>query len=589
MSKDAGNQTTTQNQTSTTTAQLPAFLQPLIDQSVGGAQQGLTGLSNLVNNGFNAAQTAGQQSAIDIANGRGGFIPETQATLRDLMRGQFVNDNVGTTLSTVQDITQGGGAIADRGTVNSATGFLQNFAQDSNADRGAAEQLSRFALDPNADRGAINQLTALARQQGADLGAAQQLGNLAQDDTADRGAIDRLGGFSQATGADLGSAQQLNQFALDQNAGQGATDSLRGFTESQFDLNPVSRQALEQSASGDFLFGNPGFDEAVQASVRAARPNILSTFAGQGGSGAASGGLAQTAIQQAASDAFAGLFNQERARQQGAAGQLGQFDFQGRQQQIGAAQDLGQLGLQGRQQQIGAAQAGGQLGLQGQQQRIGATQAQGGLGLDRLRQSIAATQAQGGLGLQGQQQQIGASQAQGQLGLQNRGQQIGATQAVGDLGLRERQQQINAAQGLGQLGIAQQGQQLGEQQLRAGTALDFGGLLSTERGRQLDAAQLFPQSGLQRSQILRDVGREQQQVPLQLQQALLNASLSGLPLNSLIGNTTESEGQTSQPLTRNAGAGALGGALAGAQLGNVVPGLGTGVGAIGGGLLGAFF
>lgn len=76
---------------------------------------------------------------------------------------------------------------------------------------------------------------------------------------------------------------------------------------------PTAQQGLLSTAQGDFLFGNPAFDEAVQASIRAAQPNILSTF---GRSGGTPGGLAQTAIQQAASDSFANLFNQERARQQ---------------------------------------------------------------------------------------------------------------------------------------------------------------------------------------------------------------------------------------------------------------------------------
>lgn len=44
----------------------------------------------------------------------------------------------------------------------------------------------------------------------------------------------------------------------------------------------------------------------------------------------------------------------------------------------------------------------------------------------------------------------------------------------------------------------------------------------------------------------------------------------------------------STPLTRNAGAGALGGALTGAQIGSAIPGVGTAIGAIGGGLLGLF-
>lgn len=424
MSKDAGSQTQTQTSTSTATPQVPDFLQPLFDDASGFSQQGLGSLSELVDRGFTPAQIEGQQSGINVARGAGGFLPETQATLRDFLRGGFINDNVGTALEPIQDITQGGAVQADRGAVNNAT-----------------NRLSSFARDPNADSGAINRL-----QQFSDTGF------------------------------------------------------------SPFEINPVSRDALEQSARGDFLFGNSGFDEAVQASIRAARPNILSTFAGQGGSGAAGGGLAQTAIQQASSDAFSRLFNQERGRQQGAASQLGQFDAQGR-----------------------------------------------------------------------------------QLDLQGRGQQIGAAESFGDLGQRNRQLQTAAAQGLGQLGLGQQSQELAEQRLRAGTALDFGGILNAERGRQLDAAQLFPQAGLQESQILRTIGGEQQQNPIALQQALIEASLAGLPLNSLIGQTTNTTGTSSQPLTRNVGAGALGGALAGAKLGNIVPGLGTGIGAIGGGLLGAFF
>ena len=76
---------------------------------------------------------------------------------------------------------------------------------------------------------------------------------------------------------------------------------------------PTSLQGLLATARGDFQFGNAGFDEAVQASIRAARPNILSTF---GRAGGRPGGLADAALQQVASDAFARLFDSERGRQQ---------------------------------------------------------------------------------------------------------------------------------------------------------------------------------------------------------------------------------------------------------------------------------
>ena len=78
---------------------------------------------------------------------------------------------------------------------------------------------------------------------------------------------------------------------------------------------PQITQDLQNTAAGNFLFGNEGFDEAVQASIRAAQPAILSTFGRAGGT---PGGLAATAIQQVASDAFSRQFAAERQRQQAA-------------------------------------------------------------------------------------------------------------------------------------------------------------------------------------------------------------------------------------------------------------------------------
>lgn len=87
----------------------------------------------------------------------------------------------------------------------------------------------------------------------------------------------------------------------------------------------VGGDQLLATARGDFLFGTPQSQAAIDAAVRAAAPSILSTF---GASGRGTGGLAQAAIAQQATDAFARQFGDERARQLGAAGQLSQQQLQ---------------------------------------------------------------------------------------------------------------------------------------------------------------------------------------------------------------------------------------------------------------------
>lgn len=88
-------------------------------------------------------------------------------------------------------------------------------------------------------------------------------------------------------------------------------------------LPEASRQALEQTARGDFLYGGEGFNQALDAAMRAIRPQLISTF-GRAGSGAGTGGLAQTAIGRATADTFRQQFGQERARQLQAADLLAQ-------------------------------------------------------------------------------------------------------------------------------------------------------------------------------------------------------------------------------------------------------------------------
>lgn len=106
-------------------------------------------------------------------------------------------------------------------------------------------------------------------------------------------------------------------------------------------LDPAAYGALQSTAGGDFLFGGQGFDQAVQAALRAAQPSILSTF---GGSGRGTGGLAQTAIAQQATDAFARQFGDERSRQLQASGMLGEIGNAERARQLQAAGLLPQMG-----------------------------------------------------------------------------------------------------------------------------------------------------------------------------------------------------------------------------------------------------
>jgi hypothetical protein len=82
--------------------------------------------------------------------------------------------------------------------------------------------------------------------------------------------------------------------------------------------SPVTQSAQDQNLAttrGDFLYGSPGFDAAYQAAANKIIPQVDSAFAGAGRYGS---GLARTAQTQALGDAFAGLYNQERQRQQAA-------------------------------------------------------------------------------------------------------------------------------------------------------------------------------------------------------------------------------------------------------------------------------
>lgn len=284
-----------------------------------------------------------------------------------------------------------------------------------------------------------------------------------------------LGDFAGGAAIQRYSPQVLD--ALGQGMGASFdTSGLQNFAQNPAGMGDAAQNALTQSAAGGFMYGNPAFDEAVQASIRAARPSILSGFASQGGAGAAKGGLAQIGLQQAASDSFARLFGDERNRQIQASGQLGDFS----------------------------------LGARNLQQ-------------DAANQNIQA--------------------------------------------------------------------QLQQQQLRNQASQAFGGILSDERGRQLNAAGQLPGIGLLGADVMQKLGLDEQQLnqlrlmaPIQAQQMLLGAASGSPQFASLFGESGSASG--TEPIYRNKAGGALGGALAGAQLGSIVPGIGTGIGAAAGGILG---
>jgi len=77
----------------------------------------------------------------------------------------------------------------------------------------------------------------------------------------------------------------------------------------------VTRAAQQQNAAtsrGDYLYGNPGFNAAVQAATDYALPQVNSRFAQAGRTGS---GLAQEAQTRTIANAFANQYGQERENQ----------------------------------------------------------------------------------------------------------------------------------------------------------------------------------------------------------------------------------------------------------------------------------
>lgn len=74
---------------------------------------------------------------------------------------------------------------------------------------------------------------------------------------------------------------------------------------------------------GDYLYGGPGFNAALDAATRAITPRVQSAF---GRAGRQQSGLAQAAVAEELGDVFAGMYGQERGRQMQGLGLLPQME-----------------------------------------------------------------------------------------------------------------------------------------------------------------------------------------------------------------------------------------------------------------------
>ena len=128
----------------------------------------------------------------------------------------------------------------------------------------------------------------------------------------------------------------------------------------------------------------------------------------------------------------------------------------------------------------------------------------------------------------------------------------------------------------------------------------YGDQYNLERQNQVAATQIAPQLGeMDYNDIarLQQVGQERESLEMaKLQDAIARYDYDQTqPYQKLnyylgsLGAAVPSTTVSTQPVFRNTGAGLLGGAMTGANIAKMIPGVGAGMGAIGGGLLGGFF
>lgn len=584
---------------------IPDELKPFVNQVIGTSTGALRRLEDQVGTDQVADLTPDQLAALTLqrsrALGSGDFIPTMQDQLLQIAQGRSLNEILPVAGT---DALQGRTDPRLDDLVANLSGLGSAIDPTSAATLRSAQsqQLSDLGLSDMVPDAAINALTGISG--GTANPTAGQVSDLIGGATSGASA-NTLRGLLDTSNALPGVTQDALSGVAAQNApvGQNVLNDLiaSGAVPEQANaalssvldqaqtggVPQLTRDTLESTARGDFLFGGQGFNQAVDAAVRAALPQIRSVF-GSAGVGGFGGGLSQAAVGQAATDAFARQFQTARGRQLGAANTLAQLEQSDRARRSGetlsAAQILGDQGLR---------DAGFRVGTQGQ------LEAQD---LARTGQQLSAATSLGGLSqaeaARNLQQQLSAATglsqeelanaglrlgAQGQLEgqrLTGQGQQLNAAGALANVGLAQgaqasqnaladrsqrlqnAAQQQNAAQVLASLGLSDASRQLQGQALSgdllnaiAGRQLSGGNILAQlgnqELNRQLGAIGSLPSAATADVDLLGGVGdvfqqQEQAEIagPRQLDQLILAAALSGLPLQTLLGR--EGSGRSSE-------------------------------------------
>lgn len=135
--------------------------------------------------------------------------------------------------------------------------------------------------------------------------------------------------------------------------------------------------------------------------------------------------------------------------------------------------------------------------------------------------------------------QLGAASSLANFGLGENAQRLGAANSLGALGLDNARTAINAGGLLGNFADADRSRQLSAGGLLAG-------LSDAERNRQLNAVGLLPDAGLLDVNLLQQIGGQLQgqdqrelDAPFNAQLRLLQAALGGLPISSLLGQSSQ--------------------------------------------------
>jgi hypothetical protein len=113
-----------------------------------------------------------------------------------------------------------------------------------------------------------------------------------------------------------GAVDQYGNAIQDWQAAGFSPDQLAGFeSQRQAAGGEYMKTPLDEllaTSRGDYLYGGPGFNAAVEAAQRQITPQLTSMW---GGAGRSDSGLSRVASTQALGDIFAGQYGQERGRQ----------------------------------------------------------------------------------------------------------------------------------------------------------------------------------------------------------------------------------------------------------------------------------